>query len=67
MTWIVVALASVGLFTFYYRLSRRNGATRRSIAALVAFGFVLATPFLFAVAALAVTIKFAQLLLRPTV
>ena len=67
MTWLSITAAATGLFVFYYRLSRRNGATRRSIAVLVALGFVLATPFLFAIAAAAVTVKFAQLLLRTTV
>lgn len=61
-----IAIAAIGLFIFYYRLARNNKVTRRSIAVAVAAGFTIATPFLFAVAAVAVTVKFAQLLLTPT-
>lgn len=62
MKWIAAVLTAT-TFTVHYRLARRGGAANRRYATLVAIGFTIATPVLFALAVVAITVKYAQLLI----
>lgn len=60
LTTVIVALVAISAFTIYYKISRETA--RPAISIVVALGFTIITPALFAVAVVAVTVKFAQLL-----
>ena len=57
----VCAAITVLAFTTYYLISRKNASRMTSI--FVALGFTAITPFIFAIAAVAIMLKFAQLLI----
>lgn len=62
ITLVAVCAALTTLaFTTYYLISRKTASRVTSL--LVAIGFTAITPFIFAIAAVAIMLKFAQLLI----